>query len=118
MISLGCFNAVHDFMCHSLPPFCTYVGPPYSELVSEGDRSIIFILVLPLLVFFRFLGGPSVLVRIMFAEDQSQNILLLLSQISLQASVCRSLLIPEGGGLLGYLVPFLMILSRCPGTCQ
>ena len=54
MINFVCFKAVHDFMWHILPPFCPYVRPPHSELVSEGDRYICHILVLP------FLGGRGV----------------------------------------------------------
>ena len=58
MITFGLFKDVHDFIWHSLSPFFSYVRPPHSEMVSDGDRYISHILVLTLIFLFGFFVEP------------------------------------------------------------
>ena len=58
MIALECFIAVHELMWKSVPPVRPYVRPLQSVLVSDGDRYILHILVLPLLVLLELVGEP------------------------------------------------------------
>ena len=58
MISLECFIAVRAFLWHSFTSAFPYVSPLQSVLVSEVERSIIRILVLPLLFLLGFVGYP------------------------------------------------------------
>ena len=63
------------------------------------------------------LDNPSVSVQSKVAGSQRQNILLLLSQIGLIYSIFIGVLMPKYGGLLVYLGPFPVVLSRCPDNC-
>ena len=49
MMELGCLTAMHDRTWHSSPPFKLSVIPPHSVRVSDGERYILLIVVLPLI---------------------------------------------------------------------
>ena len=49
MMELECLTAMHDRTWHSSPPFKLSVIPPHSVRVSDGERYILLIVVLPLI---------------------------------------------------------------------
>ena len=87
-------------------------------LVSEVERSIIRILVLPLLFLLGFVGDPIGPGLSKVFGIQKNITLLLLSWIGQQPSVCRGVLIPGDRGFFGFMGPFPVVRTGISASCQ